>query len=92
MPTTPPPPLVPPTMIHVLISEGDPGDEDGQPAVISAHRLISDALRAREEYIDEAYADDDVQITVDAADIYSLFVRQANEVVETLSIQTTELS
>jgi hypothetical protein len=80
------------TTIHVLLSEGDPGEEDGQPTVISAHRLISDALSARERYIDESYSGDDITVETAGVDLLEVHVRQGDEIVETLTVQAVELS
>jgi hypothetical protein len=80
------------TTIFVLLSEGDPGEEDGQPTVISAHRLISDALSARERYIDESYSGDDITVETAGVDLLEVHVRQGDEIVETLTVQAVELS
>jgi hypothetical protein len=82
------------TTIFVLLSEGDPGEEDGQPTVISAHRLISDALSARERYIDESYSGDNIIVQTAGVDLLVAHIHRSliGDVVETITVQAVELS
>jgi hypothetical protein len=80
------------TTIFVLLSEGDPGHVVNYTTVISAHRLISDALSARERYIDESYSEDDITVETAGVDLLEVHVRQGDEIVETLTVQAVELS
>jgi hypothetical protein len=79
------------TTVFVLVSEGEENT-----VVISAHTKISDALSARERYIDEIWAGENIEIQNvngdEPASAVNIVNAKTEEIVETLEVQAVELN